>query len=133
MNGSIKGTWVIDTNLQVPEALLAPPPSTGERHNLSLTASNGPIMADVIFVSGKPDRASILLTTTNGKINFNVVCENSQERSDYIFSSDFTPFAKATQFDQSAVQSRVEDNEWRYPRATAALIHRADQAPHDQW
>lgn len=75
MNGSIKGTWVVDTDLKVPEALLAPSPSTGERNNLSLTSFNGPITADVAFLSQKPSRASILLDTKNGEISLNVVCE----------------------------------------------------------
>ena len=75
MNGSIKGTWVVDTDLKVPDALLAPPPSTGERHNLSLTSFNGPITVDVAFQSGNSIRASILLDTKNGEINFNTVCE----------------------------------------------------------
>lgn len=74
VNGSIKGTWVVDTDLKVPEALLAPPPSTGIRHNLSLTSFNGPITVDVAFLSGSSTRASVLLDTTNGEINFNTVC-----------------------------------------------------------
>ena len=74
MNGSIKGTWVVDTDLKVPEALLSPPPSTGERHHLSLTSFNGPIAADVAFLSGNPNRASILLDTKNGEISLNIVC-----------------------------------------------------------
>jgi len=76
MNGSIKGTWVVDTDLKVPDALLSPPPSTGERHNLSLTSYNGAITADVVFQSGKSTRASILLDTKNGEINLNLVCVN---------------------------------------------------------
>src|SRR5258706_7630985 len=75
VNGSIKGTWVVDTDLKVPDALLAPPPSTAERHHLSLTSYNGPIAVDVAFLSGNSTRANILLDTKNGEINFNTVCE----------------------------------------------------------
>jgi len=83
INGSIKGTWVVDTDLKVPAALLSPCPSTGERHNLSLTSLNGGITADVVLVSvsGKPDRASILLDTKNGGVNVNIIsCNNNNNQ-----------------------------------------------------
>jgi hypothetical protein len=91
-NGAIKGTWVIDTGLKVPEDLLSPRPTTGERENLSLTTYNGEIKADVAFVSEKakatPEkatRANILADTKNGAIKINFVPQSQKQENDQPF------------------------------------------------
>jgi len=79
INGCIRGTWVVDTDLKVPKTLLSPPSSTGERHHLSLTSFNGAITADVALLSEKSDRASILLDTKNGGISLNIISSKSEQ------------------------------------------------------
>jgi len=70
-NGSIKGTWVIDTTIEVPEALRTSKGFFGilkEQDNLSLSTTNGPIGADIHLVSNDPKRATIGVKTQNGRV-----------------------------------------------------------------
>lgn len=73
-NKSIKGTWVVDTNLAIPSSLASSSPSGSANYNLSLTTKNGSIAADVALVSGGSDRATMFLHGYNGSIKFNLVC-----------------------------------------------------------
>ena len=72
-DGSIKGTWTINSSLQVPEDLLAPVEDGQERHNLSLRTKDGSVSAKVALLSPGPERASILLDTKDGSISFTLV------------------------------------------------------------
>lgn len=71
--GSIRGTWSIDSSLQVPEALLAPLEANAERHNLSLQSKEGHLSANIDLLSLGPKRASIFLFTKEGDINLAMV------------------------------------------------------------
>jgi DUF4097 and DUF4098 domain-containing protein YvlB len=72
-DGSIKGTWAIDSSLQVPGDLLAPIEDGAERHNLSLQTKDGAVSATVALLSPGPERASILLDTKDGSVKFTLV------------------------------------------------------------
>jgi len=69
--GPIKGTWVIDTNIQIPEALL---PSLGffaslrTRPNLALHSASGNIKASVFLVSSSSSRAILKADTDFGNV-----------------------------------------------------------------
>ena len=71
--GSISGTWTIDSSLQVPEALLAPLEANAQRHNLSLQSKEGHLSAKIALLSPGPERASIFLLTKEGDINLAMV------------------------------------------------------------
>ncbi|KAF8799573.1 hypothetical protein BYT27DRAFT_6859314 [Phlegmacium glaucopus] len=52
MNGSIKGSWLIDPSLHIPSSFLPPlPPTAGARRNLFLESKNGTIDADIFMAS----------------------------------------------------------------------------------
>lgn len=71
---TITGAWTIDTNLQVPEALLRPlEEGQLERPNLSLRTMHGSIRADVALISGTRERAYIDLDAWHGKVHLRVV------------------------------------------------------------
>jgi hypothetical protein len=73
-NGSIQGSWIIDTDIEVPAALLAPLPwLQTERPNIFLNTANGSIRADVFLTSGSSKRAFIKVTTSNGSVTLKVV------------------------------------------------------------
>ena len=72
-DGSIRGTWAIDSRLQVPEDLLAPVKAGAERHNLSLRTKDGAVSATIALLSPGPERASILLDTKDGSIKLVMV------------------------------------------------------------
>jgi hypothetical protein len=72
-DGSIRGTWQIDSSLKVPEALLAPVEAGAERYNLSLQTKDGELTANIDLLSPGPERASILLDTKDGSINLVMV------------------------------------------------------------
>jgi hypothetical protein len=73
--GPIKDTWVIDTNIQIPEALL---PSLGifaslhTRPNLALHSANGAIKASIFLVSTSSTRAILKADTAFGKVTLQV-------------------------------------------------------------
>lgn len=71
-DGSIRGTWTIDSKFQVPEDLLAPG-AKEERHNLSLQTKDGDLSANVSLLSPGPERASIFLDTKDGNIKLVLV------------------------------------------------------------
>ena len=73
-NGSIKGSWVIDTRLTVPTSLASSSSSSSANYNLSLSTKNGSIAADITLISGASDRAAMFLHDYNGSIKFNLVC-----------------------------------------------------------
>lgn len=74
-HGPIKDTWVIDTSLQIPEALL---PQLGTfvslptRPNLALHSAHGSIKGSVFLVSSSSDRAVIKADTAFGKVALQV-------------------------------------------------------------
>jgi hypothetical protein len=73
--GPIKGTWAIDTNLQIPEALLPPLgvfASLPIRPNLALHTINGSIKGSVFLLSSSSDRAVINADTTWRKVALSV-------------------------------------------------------------
>jgi len=72
-DGSIRGTWTIDSSLQVPEDLLAPIEVGAERHNLSLRTKDGGLSANIALMSPGPERASIFLDTKDGSIKLVLV------------------------------------------------------------
>jgi len=72
-DGSIRGTWTIDSRLRVPEALLVPVGAGAERHNLSLRTKDGALSANIALLSPGPERASILLDTKDGSIKLVLV------------------------------------------------------------
>ena len=72
-DGSIRGTWAIDSSLQIPEDLLDPIEAGAERHNLSLRSKDGAVSAKVALLSPGPERASILLDTKDGGIKLALV------------------------------------------------------------
>ncbi|SRR5258706_12108547 len=72
-DGSIRGTWTINSRLQVPEALLAPLEAKEERHNLSLRTKDGDLSANIALLSPGRERASIFLDTKDGDINLALV------------------------------------------------------------
>lgn len=72
-DGSIRGTWSIDSSFQVPEDLLAPEGAKEERHNLSLQTKDGDLSASVSLLSPGPERASIFLDTKDGNIKLVLV------------------------------------------------------------
>jgi len=72
-DGSIKGTWTIDSRLQIPGDLLAPIADGAERHHLSLRSKDGALSANIALVSPSPERVTILLDTKDGSINLALV------------------------------------------------------------
>ena len=50
-NESIKGSWLIDPSLSIPESFLYPLPTEGARSNLILESKNGAINADIYLLS----------------------------------------------------------------------------------
>ena len=50
-NESIKGSWLIDPSLSIPESFLPPPPTEGARSNVILESKNGAIDADIYLLS----------------------------------------------------------------------------------
>jgi len=78
-DGSIKGTWAIDSSLQVPGDLLAPIEDGAERHNLSLQTKDGAVSATVALLSPGPERASILLDTKDGSVKFTLISRKNDQ------------------------------------------------------
>jgi len=78
-DGSIKGTWTINSSLQVPEDLLAPVGNGEERHHLSLRTKDGSVSAKVALLSPGPERASILLDTKDGSINLTLISRKNDQ------------------------------------------------------
>jgi hypothetical protein len=72
-DGSIRGTWTIDSRLRIPEDLLASVEAGAERHNLSLRTKDGALSANIALVSPGPERASIFLDTKDGNIKLVLV------------------------------------------------------------
>lgn len=73
-HGSIKGTWDIDTRLEVPQALLRPlADDQQERANLKLNARHGTVQAAVALLGPSNQRANIELETSHGKVVFKLV------------------------------------------------------------
>jgi hypothetical protein len=73
--GPINDIWVIDTNVQIPEALLPPlpvPASSPTRPNLALHSAGGSIKGSVFLVSTSSDRAVITADTRCGKVALQV-------------------------------------------------------------
>jgi len=73
--GPIKDTWVIDTSLQIPEALLPPLgifASLPVRPNLALHSAYGSIKGSVSLVSSSSDRAVINADTGYGSVALQV-------------------------------------------------------------
>lgn len=73
--GPIKGTWVIDTNIQIPEALLPPLgffASLRTRPNLALHSTSGAIRASVLLVSSSSSRAILKADTDFGNVTLPV-------------------------------------------------------------
>jgi hypothetical protein len=77
-NGSIKGTYVIDPDIKIPQSLL-PPLAADEteatRRNAYFHAKNGSIKVD-IFIVGDADSkhpADILIDSSNGSIKTKLV------------------------------------------------------------
>ncbi|TDL24529.1 hypothetical protein BD410DRAFT_719430, partial [Rickenella mellea] len=75
-NASVKGTWVIDPQLQVPTAALPPLAPGVVRKNFELQADNGSINAEVWIVSpdqGNTDKktapATVHVKGCNGNVN----------------------------------------------------------------
>jgi hypothetical protein len=73
--GPINDTWAIDTNIQIPEALL---PSLGifaslrTRPNLALHCAKGSIRASVFLVSSSSSRAILKADTAHGNVTLQV-------------------------------------------------------------
>jgi hypothetical protein len=73
--GPIKDTWVIDTNIQIPEALLPPLgffASLRTRPNLALHSAKGSIRASVFLVSSSSSRAILKADTAYGNVAIQV-------------------------------------------------------------
>jgi len=67
--GNIEGSWIIDTDIEVPPALLAPLPwLQSERPNLSLHTGSGTVKANVSLTSGSSKRAFIKTNTSYGAV-----------------------------------------------------------------
>ncbi|KIM33784.1 hypothetical protein M408DRAFT_302637 [Serendipita vermifera MAFF 305830] len=79
-NDKVVGHWYIDTNLQPPESLLRPlADGQTERPNLYLHSNNGAIKAEVTLTGNTAQRASIEVSTWNGKVEVGVISRvNSQ-------------------------------------------------------
>jgi hypothetical protein len=77
--GSVKGTWVVNTDLTIPEALLPPLSTLGdpkERPNLHLSSAYGDVKATISLASSttnKPPKAKINLNTKHGSVEVHVV------------------------------------------------------------
>lgn len=79
-NDKIGSHFIIDTSLDVPEALLAPlPTGATQRPNLSLHSNNGSVRADVSLVAGSAQRANLELDTANGKIMFKLTSRANRQ------------------------------------------------------
>jgi hypothetical protein len=73
--GPIKGTWVIDTNINIPEALLPPLgifASLRTRPNLALHSASSSIRASVFLVSSSSSRAILKADTAYGNMTVQV-------------------------------------------------------------
>jgi hypothetical protein len=73
--GPIKDTWIIDTNLHIPEALLPPLgifASLPTRPNLALHTAYGSIKGSIFLVSPSSDRAVIRADTAYGNVALQV-------------------------------------------------------------
>ena len=74
--GDIKGTWVIDTDLKIPDALLLPSigafGSSSPRPNLGLHSAYGVIKGSVFLVSSSSSRAFIKADTEYGVVKLQV-------------------------------------------------------------
>jgi len=81
--GPIKDTWVIDTSLQIPEALLPPLgifASLPIRPNLALHSGYGAIKGSVLLVSSSSDRAIIKVDTAYGHVALQVARINGSNQ-----------------------------------------------------
>lgn len=79
-NSSIKGTFVIDPSLRVPEAALSPLPQGEKRHNALLLSKNGGVHADIHLAfppsKGIPEkgaRTSLFAKSHNGSVTLKAV------------------------------------------------------------
>jgi hypothetical protein len=73
-DGSLKGSWVVDTGLKIPEFLLGPlPKGVEERSDLYLEARDGSISADIKIVGAHAERATLQVISRDGSVKVNIV------------------------------------------------------------
>jgi hypothetical protein len=73
-DGRIRGEWVIDPSLSIPEGLLGPIPNGHtERPNVHLYSKDGAIRADLHFVAGdgplKAEKVTVVVKSSDGDVN----------------------------------------------------------------
>jgi hypothetical protein len=74
--GAVKGTWVVNTDLSVPEVLLPSLSTLGnakERPNLHLSTASGDIKATIFLASSTTSKAKINLNTKYGAVEAHMV------------------------------------------------------------
>lgn len=73
-NNSVKGSWTIDPDVKVPEALLAPIPDGETRENLYLRSHNGSVVAKIRLISDEPTtRSTVNGSSQNGSVTLKIV------------------------------------------------------------
>lgn len=89
--GAVKGTWVVNTDLAVPEALLPSLSDLGspkERPNLHLSTATGEIKVTIYLASTTRRKAKINLSTGYGAVEAHVLHrDNKQPFNLVVFSS----------------------------------------------
>ncbi|KAG8831915.1 hypothetical protein FRC17_002359 [Serendipita sp. 399] len=83
-SGCIKGTWVIDSSMDIPSAFRSQPSSSfwkgkKEEYNLDLRTQFGDIDASIGLVSGENKKATINLHTQCGKVNSKILFRTSEQ------------------------------------------------------
>lgn len=77
-NAAVRGAWLLDPTLHIPDSVLAPLQDGAERKNMSLKSRNGPISADVrVAPSEGPrplgERTTLEFSAHNGSISVRIV------------------------------------------------------------
>ncbi|CAG7847320.1 SubName: Full=Uncharacterized protein {ECO:0000313/EMBL:CCA72046.1} [Serendipita indica DSM 11827] len=74
--GPIKGTWVIDSSMEIPAAFLQPSGFLNKKKdmdNLNLSTSYGSVKSSVLLVSGERKRVSVNLFSQFGNVEFRLL------------------------------------------------------------
>lgn len=77
MNGTVKGDWLVDTNLVIPQSMLLPIKEGETRPHIKFLTMNGAIKANM-ELGGGSDRVVIKTETMNGSITLRIVSSTSR-------------------------------------------------------
>jgi len=77
-NDSVRGSWTIDPNVQVPPAFLPELPPGQERNNLDLGSRNGVVEGKIRLISDQPTKSFLNATSSNGAVSIKILSRSKQ-------------------------------------------------------